>query len=58
MSCPICAKDTDEKYRPFCSRRCADVDLGRWISGSYVLPAEAIDDENPEDPNPAGPRPQ
>jgi uncharacterized protein len=58
MNCPICAKDTDEKYRPFCSRRCADVDLGRWISGSYAIPAEAIDDENPEDPNPAGPRPQ
>ena len=28
MSCPICARETDPKYRPFCSRRCADVDLG------------------------------
>lgn len=47
MSCPICAKASDAKYRPFCSRRCADVDLGRWLKGSYAIPAEAIDDENP-----------
>ena len=47
MSCPICARASDEKYRPFCSRRCADVDLGKWLSGSYAIPTEAIDDENP-----------
>ena len=56
MTCPICAKETDAKYRPFCSRRFADVDLGRWISGSYAIPADAIDDENPE--KPPTPRPQ
>lgn len=39
MSCPICKKDTDPKYRPFCSRRCADVDLGRWLNESYAIPA-------------------
>ena len=51
MSCPICAKDTDPKYRPFCSRRCADVDLGRWMTGSYAIPAKAEeDDETPPDP--------
>lgn len=44
MSCPICAKDSDAKYRPFCSRRCADVDLGRWMNGSYAVPAEAGED--------------
>ncbi len=44
MSCPICSKTTDEKYRPFCSRRCADVDLGRWLTGSYSVPAEASED--------------
>ncbi len=44
MSCPICSKTTDEKYRPFCSRRCADVDLGRWLNGSYSVPAEASED--------------
>ena len=46
MSCPICARPTDEKYRPFCSRRCADVDLAHWIRGDYTIPAEAVDDEN------------
>ena len=48
MSCPICTRPTDPKYRPFCSRRCADVDLGKWLTGAYAIPAEAIDDENPE----------
>ncbi|NUB46086.1 DNA gyrase inhibitor YacG [Fertoebacter nigrum] len=43
MTCPICAKDADPKYRPFCSRRCADVDLGRWLTGSYAIPAEPVD---------------
>lgn len=45
MSCPICTKDSDAKYRPFCSRRCADVDLGRWLNGSYAIPAEPFDGE-------------
>jgi uncharacterized protein len=51
MSCPICRKPTDPVYRPFCSRRCADVDLGRWLTGSYVIPDRAPDDEEtrPED---------
>ncbi|MDG1282247.1 MAG: DNA gyrase inhibitor YacG [Pseudorhodobacter sp.] len=45
MTCPICARKPDEKYRPFCSRRCADVDLGRWLTGSYAIPAEALEEE-------------
>ncbi len=40
MTCPICAKDGDPKYKPFCSRRCADVDLGRWLNGAYAIPAQ------------------
>ena len=36
--CPICSRPTDAKYRPFCSRRCADVDLSRWLRGSYAIP--------------------
>jgi len=40
MACPICSKATDATYRPFCSRRCADVDLGRWLTGSYAIPGE------------------
>jgi hypothetical protein len=45
MTCPICAKTTDATYRPFCSRRCADVDLGRWLTGSYVIPGEAVEND-------------
>lgn len=56
MSCPICAKPADPKYRPFCSRRCADVDLARWMRGDYAIPAEAVDDENPAELSDAPPR--
>jgi uncharacterized protein len=35
--CPICDKPADSNYRPFCSKRCADVDLHRWLSGSYAI---------------------
>ncbi|KKK53502.1 hypothetical protein LCGC14_3094160 [marine sediment metagenome] len=49
MPCPICTRDADPKYRPFCSRRCADIDLGKWLTGSYALPAaedeEAVSDD-------------
>lgn len=39
--CPICSKDAAElKYRPFCGKRCADIDLGRWLKESYRVPAE------------------
>jgi uncharacterized protein len=36
--CPICGKPRSKRYDPFCSRRCADVDLHRWLKGSYVIP--------------------
>jgi endogenous inhibitor of DNA gyrase (YacG/DUF329 family) len=42
--CPICRKSTIEAYRPFCSKRCADVDLNRWLSGGYAIPAAEEDD--------------
>jgi len=44
MTCPICQKTADEKYRPFCSRRCADVDLGRWLTGGYAVPSDDPED--------------
>jgi endogenous inhibitor of DNA gyrase (YacG/DUF329 family) len=44
MSCPICGRETARAFRPFCSRRCADVDLGRWMTGAYALPSEDPDD--------------
>ena len=49
--CPICGRAADEKLKPFCSKRCADVDLNRWLSGSYAIPArddEPIGDDDGE----------
>jgi hypothetical protein len=43
MTCPICGKPGVAKYRPFCSRRCADVDLGRWLTEGYRIPADTKD---------------
>ncbi len=43
--CPICGKPSTAVDRPFCSRRCADVDLNRWLSGRYAVPASEDDDE-------------
>ena len=44
MSCPICNKETVARYRPFCSKRCADIDLGRWLKGDYAVPATDPED--------------
>ncbi|MBC9245390.1 DNA gyrase inhibitor YacG [Paracoccus sp. 11-3] len=44
MACPICNKDSAPNYRPFCSKRCADVDLGHWLRGDYVIPGPPLDD--------------
>jgi hypothetical protein len=45
-SCPICGKPADPGFRPFCSKRCADVDLHRWLSGSYAIPVTADEEED------------
>ncbi|ATC32568.1 DNA gyrase inhibitor YacG [Caulobacter vibrioides] len=45
--CPICAKPADSAFRPFCSKRCADVDLQRWLSDRYVVAGGDDDEENP-----------
>lgn len=44
MSCPMCSKETVQKYRPFCSKRCADLDLGKWMSGEYAVASQNEDD--------------
>jgi endogenous inhibitor of DNA gyrase (YacG/DUF329 family) len=46
--CPICGKPATEASRPFCSERCRDVDLNRWLSGSYVVPGREDEDEDQE----------
>jgi endogenous inhibitor of DNA gyrase (YacG/DUF329 family) len=43
--CPICGKPAAEKTRPFCSARCRDVDLHRWLSGRYIVPGSENDEE-------------
>jgi endogenous inhibitor of DNA gyrase (YacG/DUF329 family) len=57
--CPICGKEGAQVYRPFCSKRCADIDLGRWLKESYRVPTEkaAADDDGPggEGPGRRGP---
>lgn len=44
MGCPICGRKADAKLRPFCSKRCADIDLAKWFSGGYAIPSEDPDD--------------
>jgi len=42
--CPLCGKPQEAQFRPFCSKRCADLDLGRWLKGSYVVPSREVDE--------------
>lgn len=51
--CPICGKPSDRALHPFCSKRCAMIDLNRWLSGSYAIPAveaEPGSEEGGDDP--------
>lgn len=46
--CPVCGKPSVTRTRPFCSTRCADVDLGRWLTGQYRIPGPSADlDQDP-----------
>jgi endogenous inhibitor of DNA gyrase (YacG/DUF329 family) len=49
--CPICGRPRAAAYQPFCSKRCADVDLHRWLGGVYAIPA-AEDEEEAGGPTP------
>ena len=44
--CPVCGKSAEPKYRPFCSKRCADIDLGRWLKEGYRVPTDETLDDN------------
>jgi endogenous inhibitor of DNA gyrase (YacG/DUF329 family) len=49
-ACPICAKPAVQQFRPFCSRRCADIDLNRWLSGVYAVPAVEAESDSESEP--------
>ncbi len=42
--CPICGRLAVKEHHPFCSPRCAEIDLGRWLSGRYVIPGRSLSD--------------
>jgi uncharacterized protein len=52
--CPICGRPSEEKYAPFCSRRCADVDLSRWLRGAYAIPDKAESEDGGDSAEPPG----
>jgi uncharacterized protein len=47
--CPICGKPQAHDYRPFCSKHCADIDLGRWLGGRYAVPGEPVAKDEGDD---------
>jgi len=49
--CPICNSPAVAAFHPFCSRRCADVDLGRWLKEGYRIPTEEISDREDSGPS-------
>lgn len=50
VKCPICGKAAEQAFKPFCSKRCADIDLNRWLSGVYAVPVKEDEDEGGERP--------
>jgi endogenous inhibitor of DNA gyrase (YacG/DUF329 family) len=52
--CVICGKPESLDYAPFCSKRCADIDLHRWLGGSYIVPGTAGDDDETPSAPPRG----
>ena len=52
-ACPTCGKPQADQFKPFCSRRCAYVDLNRWLSGVYAIPVKEDEDEDGETPKDA-----
>ena len=46
--CPTCGKPAGEAFKPFCSKRCADIDLGRWLKGGYAIPGAPVGPQAPD----------
>ncbi|MDE2580566.1 MAG: DNA gyrase inhibitor YacG [Rhodospirillales bacterium] len=58
--CPVCGRPVEAAARPFCCRRCAEIDLGRWLTGQYVLPGHPAEEDgeaaiSPDHPLDRGP---
>ena len=51
QGCPICGKPVAQDYRPFCSKRCAEIDLHRWLGGRYAVPGEPVGTEDVLEPD-------
>ena len=49
--CPVCGKAATQEFKPFCSKRCADIDLNRWLKGGYVIPGTPGDPASPSNPS-------
>lgn len=49
-ACPLCGRPRVVEYRPFCSPRCADIDLSRWLKGTYAIPVTVDEDEDGAEP--------
>ena len=47
--CPICSRPSNRETFPFCSKRCADIDLNRWLNESYAIPGEPVLGQDDED---------
>jgi len=52
--CPLCGKPADDRFKPFCSKRCADIDLGRWLKGGYAIPGAPAGPPSPSNPSDNG----
>lgn len=48
-SCPLCGSPVTHRYRPFCSSRCADIDLSRWMGGAYAVPVIQLDESDADE---------
>jgi uncharacterized protein len=44
--CPVCARAAAENFKPFCSQRCADADLARWLKGAYAIPGKPVSEDD------------
>jgi uncharacterized protein len=47
--CVACGRLQDARFRPFCSKRCADIDLGRWLKGTYVIASDEPPDRETDE---------